>query len=176
MDKWILKEHIQIVDKEIDWQDAIRLCGNPLLKSKIINNNYIEKIIKTHNQIGPYYVLAPHITVPHARPEDGSFDTALSLLIIKNGIQFGKVEYDPVKIIIMLASKNTKILVSMPQKLSDEVTEFAKELNQNKSALINQALEFYFDHLDLQIAKKRSLEKNETISLSEIRKLSDEQI
>ena len=76
----------------------------------------------------------------------------------------------------MLASKNTKILVSMPQKLSDEVTEFAKELNQNKSALINQALEFYFDHLDLQIAKKRSLEKNETISLSEIRKLSDEQI
>lgn len=64
----------------------------------------------------------------------------------------------------------------MPQKLSDEVTEFAKELNQNKSALINQALEFYFDHLDLQIAKKRSLEKNETISLSEIRKLSDEQI
>ncbi len=76
----------------------------------------------------------------------------------------------------MLASKNTKILVSMPQKLSDEVSEFAKELNQNKSALINQALEFYFDHLDLQIAKKRSLEKNETISLSEIRKLSDEQI
>ena len=76
----------------------------------------------------------------------------------------------------MLASKNTKILVSMPQKLSDEVTEFAKELNQNKSALINQALEFYFDHLDLQIAKKRSIEKNETISLSEIRKLSDEQI
>ncbi|MGJ0298592.1 hypothetical protein NG744_06490 [Aliarcobacter cryaerophilus] len=76
----------------------------------------------------------------------------------------------------MLSAKNTKILVSMPQKLSDEVTEFAKELNQNKSALINQALEFYFDHLDLQIAKKRSLEKNETISLSEIRKLSDEQI
>ena len=76
----------------------------------------------------------------------------------------------------MLSAKNTKILVSMPQKLSDEVTEFAKELHQNKSALINQALEFYFDHLDLQIAKKRSLEKNETISLSEIRKLSDEQI
>ena len=76
----------------------------------------------------------------------------------------------------MLAVKNTKLLVSMPQNLSDEVTEFAKELNQNKITLINQALEFYFDHLDLQIAKKRSLEKNETISLSEIRKLSDEQI
>ena len=76
----------------------------------------------------------------------------------------------------MTAVKNTKILVSMPQSLADDVTEFAKELNQNKSALINQALEFYFDHLDFQIDKKRSLEKNETISLKQMRKLSDEEI
>ena len=40
----------------------------------------------------------------------------------------------------MVAVKNTKLLVSMPQNLADEVTEFAKELNQNKSALVNQAL------------------------------------
>lgn len=76
----------------------------------------------------------------------------------------------------MTAVKNTKLLVSMPQNLADDVTEFAKELNQNKSALINQALEFYFDHLDLQIAKKRSLEKKETISLLDMRKLSNESI
>lgn len=76
----------------------------------------------------------------------------------------------------MLALKNTKLLVSMPQNLADEVSEFAKELNQNKSALVNQALEFYFDYLDLQIAKKRSIEKNETLSLQEMRKLSDAQI
>ena len=76
----------------------------------------------------------------------------------------------------MVAVKNTKILVSMPQNLADDVTEFAKELNQNKSALVSQALEFYFDHLDLQIAKKRSLEKNETISLQDMRKLSNESI
>ena len=76
----------------------------------------------------------------------------------------------------MVSVKNTKVLVSMPQNLADEISEFAKELNQNKSALINQALEFYFDHLDLQIAKKRSLEKNETISLSQMRKLSNESI
>ena len=76
----------------------------------------------------------------------------------------------------MVAVKNTKLLVSMPQNLADEVTEFAKELNQNKSALVNQALEFYFDHLDLKKKKKRSLEKNGTISLKDMRKLSDESI
>ena len=76
----------------------------------------------------------------------------------------------------MTVVKNTKMLVSMPQNLADDVSDFAKELNQNKSALVSQALEFYFDHLDLQIAKKRSLEKNETISLDEMRKLSDDQV
>jgi metal-responsive CopG/Arc/MetJ family transcriptional regulator len=76
----------------------------------------------------------------------------------------------------MLASKNKKMLISVPQNLADEVTQFAKDLNQNKSALVSQALEFYFDHLDLQIAKKRSMEKNESISLSEMRKLSNESL
>ena len=76
----------------------------------------------------------------------------------------------------MLAIKNTKMLVSLPQSLADDVSEFAKELNQNKSSLVSQALEFYLDHLDLQIAKKRSLERNETISLDEMKKLSNEQI
>jgi len=73
----------------------------------------------------------------------------------------------------MLTTKNKKMLISIPQNLADEVTQFAEDLNQNKSALVTQALEFYFDHLDLQIAKKRSMEKNETISLSQMRKLSN---
>lgn len=76
----------------------------------------------------------------------------------------------------MLTTKNKKMLISVPQNLADEVTQFAEDLNQNKSALVSQALEFYFDHLDLQIAKKRSMEKSETISLSEMRKLSNESV
>ena len=76
----------------------------------------------------------------------------------------------------MLTTKNKKMLISVPQNLADEVTQFAEDLNQNKSALVSQALEFYFDHLDLQIAKKRSMEKSETISLSEMRKLSNESL
>ena len=76
----------------------------------------------------------------------------------------------------MITTKNKKMLISVPQNLADEVTQFAEDLNQNKSALVSQALEFYFDHLDLQIAKKRSMEKNETISLSQMRKLSKESV
>lgn len=76
----------------------------------------------------------------------------------------------------MLTTKNKKMLISVPQNLADEVTQFAEDLNQNKSALVSQALEFYFDHLDLQIAKKRSIEKNESISLSQMRKLSNESV
>ncbi|WP_205588718.1 hypothetical protein [Poseidonibacter antarcticus] len=68
------------------------------------------------------------------------------------------------------------MLISVPQNLADEITQFAEDLNQNKSILVNQALEFYFDHLDLQIAKKRSMEKNESISLSQMRKLSKESV
>jgi hypothetical protein len=76
----------------------------------------------------------------------------------------------------MLSTKNTKMLISMPANLAQDISDFSKELNQNKSAIVSQALEFYFDHLDLKIAKQRSLEKNQTLSLDELRRLSDEQI
>ena len=76
----------------------------------------------------------------------------------------------------MLPTKNTKMLISMPEVLAQEVGDFSKELNQNKSAIVSQALEFYFDHLDLKIAKDRSTEQNITVSLDELRKLSDEQL
>ena len=68
------------------------------------------------------------------------------------------------------------MLISISKNLAEDITDFSKELNQNKSSLISKALEFYFDHLDMKIAKKRSLEKNETISFDEMKKMSDEQV
>ncbi|WP_419675524.1 hypothetical protein ACN2CX_06370 [Aliarcobacter butzleri] len=47
----------------------------------------------------------------------------------------------------MIATKNTKLLISMPQNLSDEVTEFAKELNPKKRFFFFPTLKFFFFNL-----------------------------
>ncbi|MFA0521989.1 PTS sugar transporter subunit IIA, partial [Vibrio sp. 10N.222.55.E8] len=50
---------------------AIDVTCSTLLASNKIEVSYAEAIKQKHKDIGAYYVLAPKIAMPHARPEDG---------------------------------------------------------------------------------------------------------
>ncbi|MRI58663.1 MAG: CopG family transcriptional regulator [Epsilonproteobacteria bacterium] len=66
-----------------------------------------------------------------------------------------------------------KSTFTLPDALWQELDEMAKELGKKKSHLVSEALEYYFDMLDLRLAKKRSQELKEgkeTISFEEIAK------
>jgi predicted transcriptional regulator len=45
--------------------------------------------------------------------------------------------------------------ITLDQDVSKELESVAKELKEKKSAIIEKALEVYFDLLDLNVAKKR---------------------
>jgi predicted transcriptional regulator len=45
--------------------------------------------------------------------------------------------------------------ITIDKDVSDELESVAKELKEKKSAVIEKALEVYFDLLDLEVAKKR---------------------
>ncbi len=79
---WLPVENIQIVDSVSDWKQAIRLSAQPLLAKETITEEYVEAIFKSHQELGPYYVLAPGLAMPHARPEQGAIKNGLSLLHI----------------------------------------------------------------------------------------------
>jgi len=56
----------------------------------------------------------------------------------------------------MKAYKNVKpITFTLPFKLIDELDVLSKELNKKKTTIVKEALEYYMDYQDIQIAKKR---------------------
>lgn len=64
----------------------------------------------------------------------------------------------------------TRLNITLPTSLSNDINRYAKELNEKKSHIIASALDMYFDYIDLKEAEKR-LEANEpTLSLDEMRK------
>jgi PTS system ascorbate-specific IIA component len=69
---WLTEKKIQIVDSVSDWKQAITISAQPLLVDESINENYVEAIFRSHEELGPYYVLAPGLAMPHARPEQGA--------------------------------------------------------------------------------------------------------
>ncbi|MDF9912031.1 UNVERIFIED_ORG: mannitol/fructose-specific phosphotransferase system IIA component (Ntr-type) [Pantoea brenneri] len=66
--KWLNNEKIQYVESVTDWQEALVIAGRPLLSEGAISQDYIDAIIQQKEEIGPFFVIAPQIAMPHARP------------------------------------------------------------------------------------------------------------
>ena len=130
--KWIYDTTITLQESVEDWPQALKLCAKPLLDLQVIEPEYVTAIIQQHHTLGPYYVLAPGLAMPHARPEEGAKGLGLSLLKLKQGVSFGAGEFDPVDVIIMLAApdKNSHIeMISSLAELFSSDTDMA-ELHQ----------------------------------------------
>ena len=87
-----------------DWRDAIRKAGNLLLDNGFIEEDYINKMISTVEQFGPYIVLLKGMALAHAIPEHDVKKIGLSIVTLKNPIEFGNEANDPVKVVFGLCA------------------------------------------------------------------------
>ncbi|MEG3134325.1 PTS sugar transporter subunit IIA [Rouxiella sp. T17] len=117
--KWLTADRINIVEQVEDWRAAVRLSAAPLLDAGAITPDYIEAIFASHEKLGPYYVIAPGLAMPHARPEEGVITPALSLLHVKQGVHFESEENDPVFVIVMLCAINGEEHLEMISHLAE---------------------------------------------------------
>ena len=72
-----------------DWKEAVKKGGEPLVEHGYIEPRYIDAMIDTVNEVGPYIVIAPGIAMPHARPEDGVTQVCMSLITLTKPVEFG---------------------------------------------------------------------------------------
>ncbi|XKM12955.1 PTS sugar transporter subunit IIA [Orbaceae bacterium ac157xtp] len=126
---WLTNKTINIVDNVEDWKQAINLSAVPLLENATILPDYIQAIYKLHEDIGPYYVLAPGIAMPHARPEQGVNKLGLSMLLVRNGVKFNSSNNDPVYLITLLAAPDSNSHIEILMQLGDL---FSNEDNMQK--------------------------------------------
>jgi metal-responsive CopG/Arc/MetJ family transcriptional regulator len=74
-----------------------------------------------------------------------------------------------------MIEKHTRINITLPKTLEDELTSVSKELNDKKSHIIARALNLYFDELDTIVADNRYQKyiegKSKTYTLSDLEKL-----
>jgi len=119
LDQWLNDKTIQVLDGVENWPQALEICARPLLASGTIVPDYVTAIVAQHQKLGPYYVLAPGLAMPHARPEEGAKGLGLSLLKLSRGIDFGAEDADPVDTIIMLAAPDKHSHIEMIAALAE---------------------------------------------------------
>lgn len=119
LNDWLNADHIQLCDHVADWQEAVTLSAQPLLKREAITHDYLEAIFRQHQTLGPYFVLAPGIAMPHARPEEGAKALGLSLLKINQGVHFHSEDNDPVFILVMLSAPDSSSHIEIISQLAE---------------------------------------------------------
>ena len=61
-----------------DWRDAISESCQLLLDKKIIDQIYVDEIIRCVEEHGPYIVIVPEVAMPHSSEDSkGVFGTAI---------------------------------------------------------------------------------------------------
>ena len=89
-----------------DWEDAVRIGGNLMVQAGLCEHRYIDAIIENHKTIGPYFVIAPGIAMPHAKPENGVLKTGYAVITLAKAVEFGDDENDPVDILVFAGAAN----------------------------------------------------------------------
>jgi transcriptional antiterminator/mannitol/fructose-specific phosphotransferase system IIA component len=88
------------------WEEAIDIVAEPLIVDGYITLDYKQAVKNSNRIFKAYSVIRPLVAIPHARPEDGVIDLGLSIVTLKEGINFGNPQNDPVRLVFMLTNKD----------------------------------------------------------------------
>jgi len=98
------KNLIRLSVKAENWEDAVRKSAQALLDNDKITAPYIDAMISTAKEAGPYIVVTKHVALPHAKPEAGAKETAMGIAVLVHPIEFGNKGNDPVKYVFSLSA------------------------------------------------------------------------
>lgn len=93
-----------------DWREAVKLGVDLLARAGSVEPRYFDAIVRMTGEIGPWYLLAPGLAMPHARPEEGVVKDGFALVTLKTPVTFGGSDNDPVDILVTLAATSAKTM------------------------------------------------------------------
>ncbi len=122
VEEMIQKMNIRIKEEVTDWKQAVVEAVSPLIENGYVEGRYADAIIENTEKYGPYYVIAPNIALPHARPEQGVLRKQLAVLLLRKPIKFSQDGFD-VRLLITLAASDSESHLQTLAKLSEVLSD-----------------------------------------------------
>ena len=121
MEELIQKENIDVNVNAKHWEDAIRKAGQLLINSKRIEEDYIDCMIDSVKELGPYIVLSQGFALAHAAPNIKMVhEPSLSMVTLEKPIEFGSPN-DPVKVVMCLACTDKATHLDLLSKVAKKL-------------------------------------------------------
>lgn len=123
-------------ESNLSVNDALNITCSTLIEQGKVEKSYLEAIKQKHKEIGAYYVLAPKIAMPHARPEDGVNTAGLQVTVFKNGVNLESKDNGDVYFSVTLAAidsdSHIQTIVALSELFQNDADVDAIIAAQNK--------------------------------------------
>ena len=104
----LTETHIRLDVECKDWRQAVQASAETLLHKGYIKDSYIDAMIHNIEENGPYIVLTKGFAVPHEGIDKGVYKTGMSLIRLKDPVNFDAEENDPVEIVCCMCATDHK--------------------------------------------------------------------
>lgn len=113
------EQYVQYIDQEhVSWQNMIQMAGQPLLDDGLIAQEYIDEIITTCTEKGPYMNIGPNIVLAHARPLPSTKKAVMALLLSTQPAALLDDPAHTARLWIFLATPDDRSHIELIQKLA----------------------------------------------------------
>ena len=133
---------VNVCFSDCDWQQALRISAEPLLKKDLITENYVDSIIDQQQNQGVHMFLSDGLVLAHSASDKGVKSMGISLAVFKNPVSF--LNGREAKLIFTLAAEDQSKHITI---LNDILKLFSNKNNINLLAEKNNASEI-IDFID----------------------------
>ncbi|WP_214534134.1 BglG family transcription antiterminator [Staphylococcus pseudintermedius] len=118
--KQVMKsEFLGSIHQKMSRNEAIAEVMRPLEQAGMIHAQYKKEIINKLDEFGAYMVISPHIALLHGSTEFALKGVGMTLFHFEQGVYFGHERFDPVKVMIGLATDEPQKHLTALKELSD---------------------------------------------------------
>ena len=111
-----------IRNETMDAYSALREIGNLLVNAQSVNFQYVDNMITSYQEFGPYFVIAPGVAIAHAKPDESVIRDDIALMICHSPVIFNS-HNDPVTMLFGLCAtgshQHMEVLMKVANLLSD---------------------------------------------------------
>lgn len=86
------------------WEEAVRQAGDLLVREGVCDPSYVQDMVDTVRELGPYIVVTPGVALAHARPKGSVARNGIAVATFPGGVRFGNPDNDPVYVVFAIAA------------------------------------------------------------------------
>lgn len=121
----VLREELVNVEIEAStWRDVVRHGGYLLVKEGKIDMPFIDSMIETVEELGPYMILLPDVAFFHGKPSSSVKEACLSFVTLKNDVYFDDFDNQRIKCAFAFGAVDSEshmqMLMSVASLLQDQ--------------------------------------------------------